>query len=234
MHKVKLLTNFIYIDSLQPANNINCLDSIEETINVSGITTPPCKATFKLFSLDSLNPKPLTWYIWDYSYGIPPLTYLWDFGDGSTSTLQYPSHTYATQGHYDVCLTITDASACTSTTCDTSSIKKLMANGSMMQLHVVPIPTNGIGMNNNGITSVTAQPNPFNDQVILNLATNYPQKINVQITDVMGKLIYSENKNLVVGSNETKINTINFSEGLYFVKILSENNSFNTTVRIIK
>lgn len=34
------------------------------------------------------------------------LTWLWDFGDGTTSTLQNPSHTYASDGNYDVTLYI--------------------------------------------------------------------------------------------------------------------------------
>ena len=36
-------------------------------------------------------------------------TYSWDFGDGNTSTLTSPTHTYATGGTYTVCLTVTDA-----------------------------------------------------------------------------------------------------------------------------
>jgi PKD repeat protein len=36
-------------------------------------------------------------------------TYLWDFGDGSTSTLESPSHTYADFGTYTVKLTATGA-----------------------------------------------------------------------------------------------------------------------------
>jgi serine protease len=32
----------------------------------------------------------------------------WDFGDGSTSTVQYPTHTYAAAGTYIVTLTVTD------------------------------------------------------------------------------------------------------------------------------
>lgn len=35
-------------------------------------------------------------------------SWLWDFGDGQTSTLQNPSHTYAVQGSKTVTLTVTD------------------------------------------------------------------------------------------------------------------------------
>lgn len=33
------------------------------------------------------------------------VSWLWDFGDGNTSTMQNPTHTYATTGTYTVCLT---------------------------------------------------------------------------------------------------------------------------------
>lgn len=41
--------------------------------------------------------------------GTPPFTYSWDFGDGNTSSLVAPSHTYTANGVYPVKLTITDA-----------------------------------------------------------------------------------------------------------------------------
>lgn len=41
-------------------------------------------------------------------------TYLWTFGDGSTSTLKNPgTHTYATAGTYTIALTVTCANGCT-------------------------------------------------------------------------------------------------------------------------
>jgi PKD repeat protein len=40
---------------------------------------------------------------------------LWDFGDGSTSTLFAPTHTYTTAGSYSVSYTITTSAGCTST-----------------------------------------------------------------------------------------------------------------------
>ncbi len=35
-------------------------------------------------------------------------TYLWDFGDGNTSTQKNPNHTYTSQGNYTVCLTVSN------------------------------------------------------------------------------------------------------------------------------
>tara|TARA_Y100000031_G_scaffold40132_1_gene46264 strand:- start:2206 stop:2580 length:375 start_codon:yes stop_codon:yes gene_type:complete len=36
------------------------------------------------------------------------LTHYWDFGDGNTSTLQNPTHTYVTAGFYSCILTVTN------------------------------------------------------------------------------------------------------------------------------
>ena len=42
-------------------------------------------------------------------------SYQWDFGDGGTSTLANPTHTYVAQGTYNVRLIITTSSGCTDT-----------------------------------------------------------------------------------------------------------------------
>jgi len=41
--------------------------------------------------------------------GCPPYAYLWDFGDGTTSTEQNPRHTYQTAGNYTASVTANDA-----------------------------------------------------------------------------------------------------------------------------
>lgn len=40
------------------------------------------------------------------------VSYLWNFGDGNTSTLENPVHTYTNSGNYNVTLTVTDINTC--------------------------------------------------------------------------------------------------------------------------
>lgn len=43
--------------------------------------------------------------------GLRPYTYLWDFNDSYTSSIQNPAHVYSSAGSYNVNLTITDAAS---------------------------------------------------------------------------------------------------------------------------
>lgn len=45
------------------------------------------------------------------------VSWLWDFGDGNTSTLRDPIHQYVTPGTNNVCQIVTNASGCRDTTC---------------------------------------------------------------------------------------------------------------------
>jgi PKD repeat protein len=51
-----------------------------------------------------------------------PLTYNWTFGDGNTGTGPTPSHSYADNGTYQVCLTVTDPDGTSDTQCTTAEI----------------------------------------------------------------------------------------------------------------
>lgn len=52
-----------------------------------------------------------------------PDTWFWDFGDGNTSTLQNPTHTYQNPWVYDVSLQITLENSCTGTDVNTNFIQ---------------------------------------------------------------------------------------------------------------
>lgn len=78
-----------------------------------------CMANF-YFVMDSVNTVSSTYQFVDYSNADSTSTivgYSWSFGDGSSSSLQNPVHTFTSSGNYYVCLNITTASGCTSSTC---------------------------------------------------------------------------------------------------------------------
>jgi hypothetical protein len=64
----------------------------------------PCKASFTV-SLDSLTSYPFLYHFKDHSNG-DINSWLWDFGDGETSTELNPSHQYQNEGNYQICLTV--------------------------------------------------------------------------------------------------------------------------------
>jgi parallel beta-helix repeat protein len=68
---------------------------------------PPLSASIS--ASPTSGPVPLTVkFTGSASGGTPPYTYRWDFGDGQSSTIQNPSHTYSTAGDYTATLTVTD------------------------------------------------------------------------------------------------------------------------------
>ena len=73
---------------------------------INGVTEP---AVADFSSNKTKGTVPLAVQFTDKSTGTGPFTYLWDFGDGSTSTEQNPSHTYTTIGKYTVTLTTTNS-----------------------------------------------------------------------------------------------------------------------------
>jgi len=75
--------------------------------------------------------------------GVGPYTYLWDFGDGVTSTLANPSHTYSTAGAYLVCQKVIDANGAESNFCKnikTLGSSALLTNFSNAQIGTTPNP----------------------------------------------------------------------------------------------
>jgi len=104
------ITN-VTLTSLQAADAatalINALDSpgvddVYATLNFQVVgSTPQANFTANVTS----GPAPLAVQFTDTSTG-NPTAWLWDFGDGSTSSQQHPVHTYLEEGLYTVNLTI--------------------------------------------------------------------------------------------------------------------------------
>ncbi len=96
----------IYTVSLKVIDSKGCADSV---IKASVLTISKPVAAFASPDTVSCPNKPINFI--SQSTG-PGLTYLWDFGDGNTSTTDNPVHSYIADGNYKVKLTITDQYGC--------------------------------------------------------------------------------------------------------------------------
>ncbi|RMG25381.1 MAG: PKD domain-containing protein, partial [Bacteroidetes bacterium] len=103
---------YLYNISLTVTNEAGC-SAVERRVNhiVSGHTVAAIQA------MPRSGCAPLAVQFMDSSFSTSTVnSWLWDFGDGNTSSLQNPLHTYADTGLYDVTLTVGTTDGCTSTT----------------------------------------------------------------------------------------------------------------------
>ncbi|WP_412465493.1 GDSL-type esterase/lipase family protein [Pedobacter sp. KLB.chiD] len=77
-------------------------------------------------------------------------------------------------------------------------------------------------------------PNPAASQTFIDLVLPETDKINVQIYDMMGRLIKTVvNEYLNIGKHTLEINTSNYVPGIYFFKISSDSGQYNATKKFI-
>jgi len=101
-----------YTATLIATDSYGCTDTATVVYNAN--TAPPCNA---MFSYQSSPLNSIYYFASGQSSG-SNLSYLWDFGDNTTSTSANPSHYYSSFGSYNVCLTVSDPFGCSSTYCD--------------------------------------------------------------------------------------------------------------------
>ncbi|GAB4492608.1 MAG: hypothetical protein OHK0045_20510 [Raineya sp.] len=95
-----------YDVTLQVRNNNNCI----ATFTVENIQVLPAPKI--IFNAQKIAGAPLSIRFENFSTGA--IQYTWFFGDGNTSTLTHPTHTYSQAGEYLVRLQATNESGCQS------------------------------------------------------------------------------------------------------------------------
>jgi hypothetical protein len=103
-----------FIGDLKPANCSNCKNGLQVTIHDFRYTSPNESA-----KIDSLLPgsypiigSPYYAVQFRSHFNQPALSYVWDFGDNTTSTEAHPLHVYKTIGNYSVSLKINSEYEC--------------------------------------------------------------------------------------------------------------------------
>jgi uncharacterized repeat protein (TIGR01451 family) len=88
------------------------------------------------------------------------VTYLWEFGDGMTSTLANPSHVFAQAGSYMVKLTVTDSEGATAADFVAVSVKGLTLDA-LIELPTKEIITEGTTLDFSGMALYDGYEGPF-------------------------------------------------------------------------
>lgn len=124
-------------------------------------------------------------------------TYLWNFGDGTTSTEEFPIHTYASPGDYVVSLTVNQYYGCLGNSNSTIEIVASIADNLLSQIAIYPNPV---------ITTIN---------IIL------PQAIEIneiQLFNVQGDLMSAP---INYATTQISIDMQDLAPGAYLIKIKS-------------
>ncbi len=79
---------------------------------------------------------------------------------------------------------------------------------------------------------ISVFPNPAKDEVLVRFDNKKSEAVTVYITDITGKQVFVSKKQYLLGEQNVSINTTNFKQGTYFVKVESESQSAVTKLII--
>ena len=216
--------NGTYVISLLSTDSnafFGCYDYATMTIVVTGVINPvSCQAGFVMF-LDSATNGVI---VVNSSTG-NNLSYLWDFGDGNTSTLPYPSYTYNSNGPFNLCLTVDDGNNCVSTYCDSIGSNGIVLKGASGFSFNTTNPEGTVGVAEmDNVANLEVYPNPVSNNVNIEFNLTEQTNVTVSITDLLGKTIASVvSEEMNAGNNQINYATSAIPNGVYLLKINTEN-----------
>lgn len=206
--------------------------------------TPDCQAGFWVLQAytDSaggglVSPVPNEVWVVDLSIGSADGSqYAWDFGDGTTSAENYPTHLYNGPGPWQLCLTLANGN-CTSSFCDSVSVDEdgylngLALDGHGAHLESSPdgrsggftlnvVPTLPVGIHESAaFTNLKLWPNPVQDELHISLGSVFAGSTPISVIDLTGRVLTGDTRTLHQGNNTLDLNTSMLAPGLYMVRI---------------
>lgn len=136
-----------------------------------------------------------------------PLTYLWDFGDGTYDTIANPVHEYSVVDTFYTSLTVSNGICI-------SRYEKAVNQKDFIDSIFGPVSALDF-------TEIQLYPNPADDQATLVIQLNDKATIKVQLCDALGNVLHSHE---VFNDNELQIDypLRDLASGVYFVRIQAE------------
>lgn len=174
-----------------------CNSTFCDSVNINSIGAA-CNPTV-LFNLSKDSTQLLTWNAYP-SYPLTTTGATWNWGDGSSSTGLFPSHTYSAAGTYSICLTVSvSCSTVTAQYCYVSNIFRSTQDMSMVTVNVKQKGATGL-VDQASTSTLKVFPNPSNGLFTFEISGGVTNLANITITNMLGEKVYASSSNL----NETK------------------------------
>ena len=177
----------------------------------------------------SLMPSstPHLWYAVNQCTGLPPLSYIWNWGDGSpTSTGDTPSHVYDSAGYYIICVTVIDSNGCYANYCDTSVYLFKDQSAQMVYVNVLPQYPDGllpVMPYHFGI-----RPNPALSTVEID--HDYSGSVTARLFSTLGIKV----ADYALPSSHTTIDVSALSAGIYELQFMNEQGTRLGVLKLVK
>jgi PKD repeat protein len=205
--------NGTYTVCLTVIANDSCIDTYCVTVSCG---VPACQASYYWFP-DTTGQYSIILVNNSTGNG---LSYYWDFGDGDSSSLQYPSHVYAGPGSYIVCLTVYNAFlGCSSTYCDSLLVLNKMSSSVPFSINVVS-PLTAVTPPAVG-PAMQLSPNPANSEVRLAINLENQGQGAVRLLDVQGRVVKAIDLGyLAAGLHQQTLDLTTLPDGIYLVELM--------------
>jgi choice-of-anchor B domain-containing protein len=131
--------------------------------------------------------------------------YYWNFGDGSFSKEQEPSHTYTEAGQFEVTLTTTNAC------------------GENTSTQIITIDESALGFEDEFQQDISLFPNPSAGNFSVKSGKQLNRIKKVLVYNTNGKLLHSQQFTVAASEQEVEANTL--APGYYLVKIITDKTS---------
>jgi len=133
-------------------------------------------------------------------------SYLWDFGDNTTSTVEHPTHIYpwTTDSVKLYSVTLTAYNSCG----DNEFINDGVRIGQAVSVTEIDL-----------LSMISVYPNPNNGVFNVVVKTDEATEMSVEVLDVRGSLVYTNSFGTVNGEVNRSINLEGAAQGIYFVKV---------------
>jgi PKD repeat protein len=181
------------------ASGCEVTDEVTVTVNY----TPEASFTY---SFDGLTVNFVNTSTSDASYS-------WDFGDGDTSNLDNPSHTYDASDTYTVTLSVSNS-------CGSTLFEEMI----------------NVGVNIAELTlynAISVYPNPTSDKVIVKIKLNTAETISLKLVNPHGQIVWSDMP-APIATAFFEIDMTGFADGIYQLNIISDGKSASKQIVLTK